>query len=140
MNSLLKLEQPLVDLKNMAGLIGHLSTSEREVTGAELSHIQTVLEECHEDLHTWWESAISKDDDKESKAEVTAIRAELAALKLSHAPPGSEADVKRARSGWWLLTSAALTVISEAEAAGVKPGERAAALEKGAGEQTDPTS
>jgi hypothetical protein len=133
MSALLKLEQPLIDLKNMAGLIGHLSVSEREVTGQELSHIQTVLDECHEDLSTWWESAILKDDDKEHKAEVNALMAELAALKLSRAAPGSASDVEDARVGWWLLTSAALTVISEAEAAGVKPGERA---KDRAGEQT----
>jgi hypothetical protein len=49
-------------------------------------------------------------------------------------------DVKRARVGWWLLTRAALAVIGEGEATGVKPGERGAASEEGAGEQTAATS
>jgi hypothetical protein len=130
MNPLLKLEQPLVDLKTMAGLLGHMSTSERTADGCaevgeELAHIRTVLLECHEDLHTWWESAVHENKAEEHDEEVAELKAELAALKLSHAPPGSASDVEHARVGWWLLTSAALTVISEAEAAGVKPGERA---------------
>jgi hypothetical protein len=33
MSALLKLEQPLVDLKTMAGLLGHMSTSERTADG-----------------------------------------------------------------------------------------------------------
>jgi hypothetical protein len=130
MNALLKLEQPLVDLKTMAGLLGHMSTSDRMAdcaeVGEELAHIRTVLLECHEDIHTWWESACHEDNAKEHEAEVAALRAELAAVKSSHAPPGSLADVESAKTCWWLLTSAALTVISEAEAAGVKPGARAA--------------
>jgi hypothetical protein len=47
MSALLELEQPLVDLKNMAGLLGHLSTSDRVVTGQELEHIRLVLLECY---------------------------------------------------------------------------------------------
>ena len=42
MNPLLQLEKPLIDLKNMAGLLGHLSTSERDATGQELEHIRLV--------------------------------------------------------------------------------------------------
>jgi hypothetical protein len=131
MNALLKLEQPLVDLKTMAGLLGHMSTSDRIAdccaeVGEELAHIPTVLLECHEDIHTWWESEVHKDNDDEHEAEVAALKAELAACHASQAAPGSEADVKQAKAAWWLLTSAALTVINQAEAAGVKPGERAA--------------
>jgi hypothetical protein len=82
MSALLDLEQPLVDLKNMAGLLGHLSETKREIDGEELAHIKTVLEECHEDLHSWWESETHKENE-EHEAEIGALKAEIAALKLS---------------------------------------------------------
>jgi hypothetical protein len=95
MNPLLKLEQPLIDLKTMAGLLGHMSTSDRTADGCaeageELAHIRAVLLECHEDIHTWWESAVHEDKAEEHDEEIAALKAELAALKASHAPPGSK--------------------------------------------------
>jgi hypothetical protein len=126
MSALLELEQPLVDLKNMAGLLGHLSTSECEVAGEELAHIQLVLLECHEDLHSWWDDAIHKNNGEEHEEEVASLKAELAACKASHAPPGGEADAELARACWWLLVNAARTVISAAEEAGVMSVETAA--------------
>jgi hypothetical protein len=122
MNALLQLEKPLIDLKNMAGLLGHLSTSEREATGQELEHIRVVLLECHEDLESWWDDACHKDNGEEhEQEEVAALKAELAACKASYAPPGSEADAERSRTCWWLLISAARTVIEEAKEAGTLP-------------------
>jgi hypothetical protein len=129
MNQLLDLEQPLVDLKNMASLLGHLSTSEREVNGQELAHIQTVLLECHEDLHSWWDDACHNDGEEDE--EVAALREELAACKASHAPPGSASDAERAKTCWWLIVSAARTVLDEAREAGMMPAAKAPSEEGG---------
>jgi hypothetical protein len=107
MNTLLQLEQPLVDLKNMAGLLGHLSTSEREVAGEELAHIQPVLLECH--LHSWWDDAVHKNNGEEHEEEIAHLEAELAACKASHAPPSSERTPSwRERAGGCWSTRPAL--------------------------------
>jgi hypothetical protein len=90
------------------------------------AHIQLVLLECHEDLHSWWDDAVHKNNGEEHEEEIAHLEAELAACKASHAPPSSEADSKLARACWWLLVNAARTVISTARKAGVMSVEMAA--------------
>jgi hypothetical protein len=118
MSALLDLEQSLVDLKSMAGLLGHLSVTEREIDGEELAHIRTVLMNCHDVLRSWWITAIHQHDYNQHQAEVATLKAEIAALKLSHAPLGSVADGKQAEAAWGLLTSAAQVILNQAEEAG----------------------
>ena len=69
-------------------------------------------------------NSCQKANREEDEQEVATLKAELAACKASHAPPDCEADAKRARANWWLLVSAARTVISEAEEAGVMSAEK----------------
>jgi hypothetical protein len=134
MNPLLKLEQPLIDLKNMAGLLEHMATSDRAATGQELGHIVDILKECHEDISTV-RDAIGLDwptIPEAADAEVAELNAQLAACEASHAPPGSKADVESAKAYWLLLLSAARTTLAACEEAGVLPVESPSAEEGGA--------
>ena len=97
MNPYLKLEQPLIDLKTMAGLLDHMATADRPPTGQELGHISDVLKECHEDISTVGD-ALNLDwpvipEATQHEAEIAGLKAEIQACKASHAPPGSEADL-----------------------------------------------
>jgi hypothetical protein len=121
-----KLEQPLIDLRAMAGLLKHMATSDRtsdcDGLGQELGHLQSVLMECHEDISSVWDALGEAGEEAAAhEAEVAELRAELDACKASHVPPGSEADIKRAQSCWHLLISAARTVTEEARDAGLLP-------------------
>jgi hypothetical protein len=60
MMTLLDMEQPLVDLKCAAGILAHMATSERDVTGDELGHIRRVLDGCHETMHELWAEALEE--------------------------------------------------------------------------------
>jgi hypothetical protein len=126
MNPYLKLEQPLIDLKTMAGLLEHMATSDRTSDcgefGQELGHIQLVLMECHEDISSVRDALVeAKEAAAAHASEVAELRAELAAVKASKAPPGSWDDVENAKAHWMLLLSAARTMLASCEEAGALP-------------------
>jgi hypothetical protein len=60
MTPLLDMEQPLVDLKCAAGILAHMATSERAVTGDELGYVRRVLDVVHETMHELWAEALEE--------------------------------------------------------------------------------
>jgi hypothetical protein len=120
-----QLEQPLIDLKAAAGLLFHMCTSDREAASEELGLLYGVLMECHEDILEVYE-ALREPDADEAEAQVAALKAEVAGLKASKGAPGSEDDLRGAKTCRQFLIRLARTVLAECEEAGWPVQEEAA--------------
>jgi multidrug resistance efflux pump len=108
MSAFFDFETPMADLKGVVGLLAHLSSSDREIQGDVLAHIQHLAHRAYDDL----ESSCA-----DAQREVEALKAEIDKLKHAIKPPGCAADVAQAKAYWQLLDSAGRTVLAACKGA-----------------------
>jgi hypothetical protein len=100
------IELVLFDLGANIGILGHLATSEGEVTQDQWQYVENNLISIHRRLEALWLAAM-----KQSKTKFEAHREELAEAQARTAAPGSAADIERAEALWDILRGVATVAL-----------------------------
>jgi hypothetical protein len=111
--SLNTLDCELVDLDAASRLLGHLSTTDHEISGSELVAVQMMVERAHDQIEARYNRLREIFREQQD-----AHRADLAKAQEAKAAPGSRQDVERAATMWRLLrviANAALERCDEAQ-------------------------
>jgi hypothetical protein len=110
--SLNTLDCELVDLEAASRLLGHLSTTDLEISGSELLAVQMMVERAHDKIEASYNRAREL-----FQAQEEAHSAALAEAQAAKAAPGSPADFKHAEALWSMLRAVVKVAAEECDAA-----------------------
>lgn len=114
-HAIFDIEPVLHDMQAATAMLGHMATSDTDVTADHLHFVESRLIECHRKLEVFWQQAW--DDMKAEHAQHAAELAEAKA-KAAESAPGSIRQIKQAQGMLTILRAGHRAALDQCEEIG----------------------